>query len=89
MGQPNPGLFFIYFRIFKHITNFYNKYVCEKMSIQYTVQGIRTHNLCNMSLLPPSGNLSVDDGNLAMGLYHGLHKASITVSTRPPSRPEA
>ena len=34
----NPGLFFTYFRLFKHITIFTtNK--CEKMSVQYTVPG--------------------------------------------------
>ena len=33
----NPVLFFIYFRLFRTHYKFYNKYVCEKMSIHFTV----------------------------------------------------
>ena len=50
----NPGLFFIYFCLFKHALQFYNKYMW-KMSIQYTVAGFElttfgtwvwTHRAC-------------------------------------------
>ena len=40
MGQPRP-LFNIFSSFQTHITNFYNKYVSEKMSIQYMVPGFK------------------------------------------------
>ena len=47
---PTPASFSF---IFVFSNQFYNKYICEKMSIQYRYgSGIRNHNLRNMSLLP-------------------------------------
>ena len=57
--QPNffffiwaiSGLFLIYFRFFKHITNFTKNAYLKNVHSVYCA-GIRTHNLWNMGLLP-------------------------------------
>ena len=35
----NPGLFFVYFGLFKQTLQIFTTNICEKMSIQYTVPG--------------------------------------------------
>ena len=45
-NAPSPASFMFIFVLFKHLYNFYN--VCEKLC----GNGIRTHDLSNMSLLP-------------------------------------
>ena len=47
----NPGLFFIYFRLFKHTLQFLQQINVKNVHPVYGA-GIRTHNLWNMSLLP-------------------------------------
>ena len=46
-----PGLFFVYFRLFKQTLQFLQQ-IYVNMFIQYTVLGIQTHDLQYMRLLP-------------------------------------
>ena len=54
----NPSLFFIYFRVSNHITNFTTNSYVKNVHPVYGA-GIRTHSLWNMSLLP----LPLDQGS--------------------------
>ena len=47
----NPGLFFIYFRLFKHTLQFLQQINVKNVHLVYGA-GIQTHDLWNMSLLP-------------------------------------
>ena len=52
LNWANPGLFYCLFSVFSNkYYNFYNKYMWKNVHPVYSV-GIRTHDLCNMSLLP-------------------------------------
>ena len=47
----NPGLFFIYFRLFKHTLKFLEQINLKNVHPVYGA-GIQTHDLWNVSLLP-------------------------------------
>ena len=53
LNGPTRPLYHLFLSFQSHITNFYNKKVCEKMYIHPVYgAGIQTHDLWNVSLLP-------------------------------------
>ena len=61
----NPGLFLIYFRLFKEIIQFLQQINVKNVHPVVCGAGIRTHDLQDMSLLP----LPLDQGSRPQLFY--------------------